>query len=152
MVAEAGVLRPLDPLATILDSSRFHLLFALFSRSLFSKVSGFACGMPCSCLCFGIVYSLLFRKSLIECDKHGSQSHEAAFESYADASQSLPFRGSVEILPSTTQFKCALRENDRFVEIDSWLLIFRSICKRESWAQHASTQPPGSGFKFVAES
>jgi hypothetical protein len=34
----------------------------------------------------------------------------------------------------------------------AWLLIFRPICKRESWAQHASTQPPDSGLKFVAQS
>jgi hypothetical protein len=46
-------------------------------------------------------------------DRHGSQSHEAALESYADASQSLPYRGSVEIEPSTAQFTSALRENDR---------------------------------------
>jgi hypothetical protein len=81
-----------------------------------------------------------------------SQSHEAAFESYADASQSLPFRGSVEILPSTAQFTTALRENDRPKRTRCWLLIFRMFCKRESWAQHASTQPPYSGFKFVARS
>jgi hypothetical protein len=46
VAAEAGVLRPLDPLATILDSSRFHLLLALFSRLLFVEFSGFACEMP----------------------------------------------------------------------------------------------------------
>jgi hypothetical protein len=108
--------------------------------------------MPGSCLCSEVDCGLLEKSGFDRFGRYSTQSHEAAFESYADASQSLPYRGSVEISPSTAQFTTTLREDVLLAEVDSWLLIFRPICKRESWAQHASTQPPGSDFKFVSRS
>jgi hypothetical protein len=53
-----------------------------------------------------------------------TQSHEAAFESYADASQSLPFRGSVEIFPKTTERQNALREDEKPERIRNVALDF----------------------------
>ena len=54
----------------------------------------------------------------------GLQSHEAAFESYANASQSLPFRGSVEIFPNTTERQSALREDEKPERIRNVALDF----------------------------
>jgi hypothetical protein len=82
-------------------------------------------------------------------DRHGSQSHEAAFESFTS------FR-NLCLFAAQWRFCRVLRKNRVLYArmksqrgYETWLLIFRMFCKRESWAQHASTQPPDSGFHRV---
>ena len=136
----------------ILDSFLFHVPRTLFSSLLIYRVfrlrlrNAFSVSLLWNCLQFVVP------KVSDRVDRHGSQSHEAAFESFASlhnlcliAAQLRFFR----ILRKDRMLYARMKSQQGF---ETWLLIFRLICKRESWAQHASTQPPGSGFKFVARS
>jgi hypothetical protein len=135
----------------ILLDSIFCLLG--FPACLLIELSGFACGMPRSCLCSEIACYLLKTRDFDRVGRHGTQSHEAAFESCGSRLRNLC------LFAARWRFDRRLQK-DRVLYarmksqpgFETWLLMFRLFCKHKPWIQHASTQPPSSGLKFVARS
>jgi hypothetical protein len=134
----------------ILFSSMFHLL--CFADSFLSSFPA----TPAECLFHVSALELLATKDRIGFDRfvrQGTQSHEAAFESCGSRLRNLClFAARLRFFRRLRKARMLYARMKSQPGLDWWLSIFRSICKRESWVQHASTQPPNSGLKFVAES
>jgi hypothetical protein len=139
----------LDPLVAILDSLLFYAPKSLFISLPIYRVfrlrlrNAYFVSLFWNCLQFVVP------KVSGRVERHGSQSHEAAFESFAALHNLCLIAARLRFIRVQRSSRLLYARMKGQQEVETWLLIFRVFCKRKSWAQHASTQPPGSGFTRV---